>query len=151
MLRIILLGLFILPFIGRNAIRAETALDKDIYLILDARSVTDSVTSQMKRTVPDNPSELGLLGNGIIRVYQTVVSSQDLEACNFEPSCSHFSAKAIRRGGFFKGLLLTADRLSRCHFFARPQIDSSLLENQTRPHRKIYDPPEIYLNPPHHE
>lgn len=34
--------------------------------------------------------------------------------CRFSPTCSHYSAEAVRRYGLWKGLRLTADRLNRC-------------------------------------
>ena len=34
--------------------------------------------------------------------------------CRFSPSCSHYSAEAVRRYGLLKGLQLTAARLDRC-------------------------------------
>ncbi|MBN1210937.1 MAG: membrane protein insertion efficiency factor YidD [candidate division Zixibacteria bacterium] len=151
MIRIILLGFLILPFLCRSDLKAEPFLNEDINLILKNHSGPLPDTIQQDRPKADIPSELSLLGGGIIKIYQTVVSSQDIEACNFEPSCSRFAAEAIRRGGFIKGVLLTADRLSRCHLFARPQVSDRRLFHRPHPTRKIYDPPEIYLNPPHHE
>lgn len=34
--------------------------------------------------------------------------------CRFEPTCSHYSEKAMRRHGFPKGLWFTTSRLFRC-------------------------------------
>lgn len=58
-------------------------------------------------------SELKLLSTGLIRLYQKFVSSQDLPACNFTPTCSRFGMGAIQRYGMLRGILLTADRLLR--------------------------------------
>lgn len=61
----------------------------------------------------------GALGAGIVRVlfgtYRTVLSSQDLPVCGFQPSCSRFSQRAIARCGFFEGTLLSLDRMMRDH------------------------------------
>jgi putative component of membrane protein insertase Oxa1/YidC/SpoIIIJ protein YidD/TM2 domain-containing membrane protein YozV len=62
---------------------------------------------------PAEASLLSDLGAGTIRFYQTYVSSQDGENCSMRPSCSQFGLEAIRRRGFFQGVLLTADRLAR--------------------------------------
>lgn len=63
----------------------------------------------------DLKSPVGYVSNGILTLYQTVISSQDNSSCNFTPSCSHFARDAISNFGFVKGCLLGADRLTRCH------------------------------------
>jgi putative membrane protein insertion efficiency factor len=60
-------------------------------------------------------SEMKLFSMGLIRFYQLFISSQDIPVCNFTPSCSQFGMKAIKKYGFFHGVLLTSDRLQRCH------------------------------------
>jgi len=61
----------------------------------------------------------GALGAGITRTlfgtYRLVLSSQDLPACNFSPSCSRFAEHVIGRCGFVEGALLSLDRLLRDH------------------------------------
>lgn len=52
---------------------------------------------------------------GAIGFYRRFISPQDLPACNFVPTCSQFSAKAIGQLGALRGILLTADRLQRCN------------------------------------
>lgn len=53
-----------------------------------------------------------------IRIYQKGISSQDLPACVFHPSCSRFAFACIKEYGILKGTLLAADRLLRCNPFA---------------------------------
>ena len=53
-----------------------------------------------------------------LRSYQKYISPQLGQKCNFEPSCSHYSVKAIRKYGIVKGLMMTTDRLMRCHYCA---------------------------------
>lgn len=51
-----------------------------------------------------------------VRLYQGEVSpklSGHIQ-CRFEPTCSHYSAEAVRRFGIREGLVLTARRLWRC-------------------------------------
>lgn len=60
-------------------------------------------------------SELRLVLSGIVRAYQLLISSQDTDACNFEPSCSRFGMLAMQRFGVARGFLLTGDRLTRCN------------------------------------
>jgi len=54
----------------------------------------------------------------LIRVYQKLISPYYGDVCNFIPSCSHFGFQAIQKYGIFQGILMTADRLQRCHLWA---------------------------------
>jgi putative membrane protein insertion efficiency factor len=36
-------------------------------------------------------------------------------SCRFHPTCSEYAIEALQRYGAWRGLLLTARRLSRCH------------------------------------
>ena len=48
-----------------------------------------------------------------------VLTAGTRPCCRFTPSCSEYAAHSIHRHGIFKGLKLTANRLSRC----RPGTD----------------------------
>ena len=50
-----------------------------------------------------------------IRLYQQTLSPLLGPICRYEPSCSHYAAKAIDRFGAIHGTWLTAKRLARCH------------------------------------
>jgi putative membrane protein insertion efficiency factor len=50
-----------------------------------------------------------------IRLYRLVLSPLLPQACRFTPSCSVYALEALKLHGPFKGLWLTARRLSRCH------------------------------------
>ena len=54
----------------------------------------------------------------LIRIYQKLVSPQYGDVCNFTPSCSHFGFEAMQKYGMVQGVLMTADRLERCHYCA---------------------------------
>ena len=60
-------------------------------------------------------SESKLVAIGLIKFYQKFISSQDIPACNFIPSCSEFACQSIQKCGLLKGILLTSDRLQRCN------------------------------------
>jgi putative component of membrane protein insertase Oxa1/YidC/SpoIIIJ protein YidD/TM2 domain-containing membrane protein YozV len=50
--------------------------------------------------------------------YKKYFSSQDLDVCVFEPSCSNYMIKTIKEKGLITGFLDGTDRLLRCHPFA---------------------------------
>jgi len=51
----------------------------------------------------------------LIRLYQRFLSPLLGARCRFYPSCSDYTYQAIKKYGFFKGLVLGAGRLLRCH------------------------------------
>ncbi len=86
----------------------------DLTFILRVNPI--QISHQKGEPIPFNPREstpIRLFSTGVIRLYQKYISTQDLPACNFSPSCSRFGMGAIQRYGFFRGTLLTADRLLR--------------------------------------
>lgn len=52
---------------------------------------------------------------GLIRLYQLTLSSILGRTCRFEPTCSHYAADAVRLHGPWRGVVLAARRLLRCH------------------------------------
>ena len=50
-----------------------------------------------------------------ILFYRRFLSPLFPPVCRFEPTCSEYALDALRIHGPFKGLALTAKRLSRCH------------------------------------
>ena len=79
-------------------------------------------------------SSVGVAMHGLIRFYQVVISpAGGPDRCGFRPSCSHYGYQAILEQGPVEGVVMTADRLTRCNIFERP--------GYTRlPNGKIYDP-----------
>ncbi len=59
----------------------------------------------------------------VLRTYQQTISPYLPTVCRFEPTCSHYSHGAISRHGVFKGLLLSARRLVRCHPWGKQGYD----------------------------
>jgi len=51
----------------------------------------------------------------LIRVYKVLLSPLFTGSCRFVPSCSEYTAEAIRRYGLLKGCWLGVKRLGRCH------------------------------------
>ena len=54
------------------------------------------------------------LGIGAIRLYRLVFFWLP-SSCRFEPTCSRYTEQAISKYGLFKGSLMGAKRISRCH------------------------------------
>ena len=53
-----------------------------------------------------------------LQLYQQRISPLIGSKCGFKPSCSRYSVQAIRNYGILRGLVMTADRLLRCHYCA---------------------------------
>ena len=124
----------------------ENKITEDIDFILKIRNTSRPHENSIKNCRPKAISETGFVSAGVIRIYRVLLSSQDRESCNFDPSCSRFAEAAVKEFGFFKGILLTTDRLSRCHVMARPQ---QCIRNDTCTaihQHKIYDPPGQYIS-----
>lgn len=50
-----------------------------------------------------------------VMFYRMSISPLLPPSCRFTPTCSEYAIEALRRHGPFKGLWLTAKRISRCH------------------------------------
>jgi len=84
------------------------------------------------------PSPFAILKSipsGAIIIYQRVISPQQGGVCNFEPSCSQFTLLSIKKYGIIEGILMTSDRLQRCHYCVAG-------EYHFRPGGRFYDPVE---------
>ena len=118
-------------------------LAKDIDFILRHHTENQVTVDGDARFMVDNVSELKTFATGLVGLYQVVISSQDVPACNFTPSCSRFTMEAIQKGGLLKGTLLGADRLMRCHWFSRKLYHEKY--GITHDSGKLYDLVERYL------
>jgi putative component of membrane protein insertase Oxa1/YidC/SpoIIIJ protein YidD len=56
------------------------------------------------------------IGNALLNLYQKRISVLISADCVYALSCSRFSREAINKKGLIKGILLSADRLSRCAY-----------------------------------
>lgn len=72
--------------------------------------------------------------------YQRVISPQLSSDCVFEQSCSNYSKSAIKHCGIIKGILLTADRLTRCIPATENETEVYLFNE----HGNIVDSPKFY-------
>ena len=53
----------------------------------------------------------------LLRFFQKFISPLLPPLCRFHPTCSTYAIEALNRHGLWRGLWLTARRLSRCHPF----------------------------------
>ncbi|MBW2038349.1 MAG: membrane protein insertion efficiency factor YidD [Deltaproteobacteria bacterium] len=55
------------------------------------------------------------LAIGIIKAYKIFISPLLGPSCRFYPSCSSYAIEAIRVYGLWRGILLSAKRILKCH------------------------------------
>lgn len=67
------------------------------------------------KTELSHPSPLIWPAVTVLSLYQKILSPQQGQVCAFQPTCSHFAQKALRKYGLLQGALMTSDRLQRCH------------------------------------
>lgn len=82
----------------------------------------------------NSDSEINVISSSLFIFYKEFISSQDVDACVFTPSCSEYTHKAINEKGGI-GLLDGLDRLMRCHPLAGKK--QYPYDPKTR---KLYDP-----------
>jgi uncharacterized protein len=75
-----------------------------------------SSSAEMTLASPE-PGILARLLLGLIRLYQLTLSKLIGPVCRFEPSCSRYAAACIAGHGAWRGSLLSARRLCKCHPF----------------------------------
>lgn len=84
------------------------------------------------------------VGMKLIKIYQQSFSLAQGDVCNFIPSCSHFGYESLKEFGFVKGLLLTSDRLQRCHPFSWRYVNYYGVAFDSIRGKRLYDPPKRY-------
>jgi hypothetical protein len=96
---------------------------------------------------PPGPRSIAAIGmTRLIGGYRRFIGSQDVPSCRFAPSCSEFTQEAIQQGGIFQGVLLGADRFTRCHPLSLPQAPAAGAAQ--RADGILQDPVAWYLQPP---
>jgi putative component of membrane protein insertase Oxa1/YidC/SpoIIIJ protein YidD len=87
----------------------------DITVFIPAKVQHKSTTRKLNTTY----NELDMAVTVLFNTYKNYLSSQDINACTFEPSCSSYGLLAIQKKGMVMGMMKTFDRLARCHGLAR--------------------------------
>ena len=78
-----------------------------------------------------NYNPITLTFSGALFLYQKVISPQLQSRCPYEISCSAFSFASIQEYGLFKGVALSADRLTRCTQFTTIDMLPSQMNDRT--------------------
>ncbi|MDO5457915.1 MAG: membrane protein insertion efficiency factor YidD [Atopococcus tabaci] len=60
---------------------------------------------------------------GLVRVYQKLISPLFPPSCRYYPSCSTYTADALKKHGTLRGGLMGAARIFRCNPFTRGGVD----------------------------
>ena len=111
-------------------ITSRTVFSNDVKIV---ERFIDSEASEEDKVefLPDSSNVFAWTGLLMIKLYQTFISSQDRPSCVFEPSCSRYTAEAIKKQGFIKGIIMGAERLQRCHpqAFGKYPIDPKTQKN----------------------
>ena len=84
----------------------------------------------------NNKNELTFIFSATFVLYKEVISSQDIDACVFIPSCSVYAIESIKQKGVFVGYFSAIDRLTRCNPGRNKNLQVDLKT------RKYYDPVE---------
>ena len=59
----------------------------------------------------------------MISLYQKTIPPRRGPVCRFSPSCSAYTAQAVKEYGVGRGLLLGTQRILRCHPLSRGGFD----------------------------
>ena len=51
----------------------------------------------------------------LVRLYQNFISPLTPATCRYQPTCSHYTIKALEKHGLFKGGMLSLKRIFSCH------------------------------------
>jgi len=84
----------------------------------------------------DNKNEFDFIFSVAFVVYKELLSSQDVDACVFTPSCSVYAIESIKKNGAIIGYFIAIDRLTRCN----PGRNKNMPIDRTT--GKYYDPVE---------
>lgn len=118
--------------------------------------ITDKQSEQLEKAAPSstrsgfspagrnaferyNPVSLTLSAS--LYVYRSAISPQLGSNCIYHTSCSTFGNRAINTQGFAKGMIMTADRISRCNRIAASDTPLHRIDTDTG---LILDEPERY-------
>ncbi|TET78062.1 membrane protein insertion efficiency factor YidD, partial [candidate division TA06 bacterium] len=74
---------------------SQADISEDLSFIRKSNQIKPAKEERPPRSERHQVNELSLVFTSVIRLYQTLVSSQDVPACNFTKSCSRFGMDAL--------------------------------------------------------
>ncbi|MDX1741123.1 MAG: membrane protein insertion efficiency factor YidD, partial [Rhodothermales bacterium] len=80
---------------------------------------------------------------GAIRAYQRIVSPHMPSSCRFMPTCSEYSVQALKQYGLVKGLIMTVNRIARCHPWGGHGYDPPVWFSERRTEEDKADSAEV--------
>lgn len=87
---------------------SDTSLLKTLF-------IPEVIIKENSTYLKNSESEMKMLFSTCFLFYKEFISSQDVDACVFYPSCSKYTIEVIEKKGVIVGLLAGFDRLLRCH------------------------------------
>ena len=87
---------------------SDTSLLKTLF-------IPEAIIKENSTYLKNSESEMKMLFSTCFLFYKEFISSQDVDACVFYPSCSKYTIEVIDKKGVIIGLLAGFDRLLRCH------------------------------------
>lgn len=96
--------------------------DSDLQFILNTnplRDVSLKETARVRGGRSASALAIRPVFKRLISLYQSYISTQDEDSCSYTKTCSAFSREATMKYGLIEGILITSDRLLRCHPLAR--------------------------------
>ena len=109
--------ILIMAFLFVPAIKGQSLVDTELKTLF---IIADTIHHDHKAPLRESRNDIDVAFSTLFLFYKTFISSQDIPACIFTPSCSEYAVEALRKKGLVTGWLSTFDRLSRCHGFAKP-------------------------------
>lgn len=134
MKKVTIIGTTIL-FISISGIFSQS-LDADIKLLEKLTVPEKKVDNNFHyiKELSAAKNELQFVASLLFVSYKVLISSQDMDACVFSPSCSVYAIQSIQKKGIIIGMLEASDRLQRCHPGANGHYP---IDPKTH---KLYDP-----------
>ncbi len=148
-MKTILTTLLILLSGSFMTLKAQSVAD-DFSLISEKQDEhQDEVSSQSDRTsfspagrnAFERYNPVSLMLSASLYGYQSFISPQLGSNCIYHTSCSTFGQQAINTEGFAKGMIMTADRISRCNRIAGSDVPLHRIDTESG---LIQDEPERY-------
>jgi putative component of membrane protein insertase Oxa1/YidC/SpoIIIJ protein YidD len=108
----------ILIWLGLASLNAQQSADFSF-----ARGLINEPVREVFQFDKNYRNELVAMTNILFLGYKSFISSQDINACVFHPSCSVYAMTSIRNNGFSIGFLAAFDRMARCNGLSVSQYE----------------------------